>query len=244
MYTLGTKVEGQLVLILLGPPGAGKGTQCKRLLETLRIPHISTGDILRQNVRNQTTLGRRVKEILKSGSLVPDGLILDMLAERIVNPDCDKGFILDGFPRTRKQAELFDMSLSQWRTSFRHSTPIVIRLVVPRSSLIKRLAVREVCTTCGEVYSPHAHPALVSGRCDSDGSILVVREDDRVETIHERFRIYEQEISPIVDHYSKCDSVLDVDGNNAVEEVTAEILRTFLLRASVNSDSRKLKGTL
>lgn len=215
--------QSHMVLILLGPPGAGKGTQCKRLVEALQIPHVSTGDILRDNVRRGTELGCRVKGIMDAGGLVPDALILDMLGERITQSDCSGGFVLDGFPRTREQAE----SLDQYLSTVSGPAALVVRLTVPQPSLLKRLSTRHICPSCGAGYSSSVQPPRAPGQCDVDGSSLMAREDDREETILERLRIYEQQISPIVGHYSQNDAVLEVDGNRPVEEVTAEIQRVI-----------------
>jgi adenylate kinase len=216
-----------MVLILLGPPGAGKGTQCKRLAKALQIPHVSTGDLLRDNVRRDTGLGRRVKQIMDAGCLVSDVLIMDMLGQRIEQSDCAGGFILDGFPRNRKQAEALDIYLAALN---QRSSLLVLRLVVPQRALLTRLAARHICLFCGAGYSSSAQAPRVAGRCDFDGSSLIVREDDRRETILERLRIYEQQISPIVCHYSQHDAVLEVDGDRPVDEVTAGLLRGIRLR--------------
>ena len=215
------------VLILLGPPGAGKGTQCKRLTESLRIPHISTGDILRDNVRRGTALGCHAREVMDRGALVSDVLMLNMLAERIASADCASGFILDGFPRTLQQAEALDAFLFQLDESKRCCGPLVIRLVVGQSSLLRRLAGRRICPSCRAVYSTHLRPSRVLGLCDADSSPLVVREDDRQEIVLERLRTYEQQISAIVHHYSIQGRVLDIDGNQTEEQVAAQILEVI-----------------
>lgn len=224
-----TKGQPHRVLIVLGPPGAGKGTQCKKVAETLRIPHISTGEILRDHVRRATATGRRVKSIMESGDLVPDSLVLSMLAERITQGDCANGFILDGFPRTREQAESLDLYLSARN---RTVAPLVIRLVVPQVSLLKRLASRHICPTCEASYSETIQPPRVWGKCDVDGTPLTARLDDRRETALERLRVYEEQISPIIAHYKKCDSALEIDGDRLVDDVTIEILRIIKNRSS------------
>ena len=215
------------ILILLGPPGAGKGTQCKALAEALRIPHISTGDILRDNDRRDTELGRDVRKIMKNGNLVPDILMLNMLAARIAGVDCAGGFILDGFPRTQDQAESLDLHLSKQVGLEQRSQPFVIRLVVGGRSLLNRIAGRQICPACRTIYGTYLCRPCVSGKCDVDGAGLVVREDDREETILERLRIYEQQILPIVEHYSKHGSVREIDGDRVADDVTAEILRAM-----------------
>jgi adenylate kinase len=209
------------LLILLGPPGAGKGTQCSRLADVLQIPTISTGDILRDHVRRVTPLGQQVREIMDVGGLVSNALMMDMIADRIGHADCSRGFILDGFPRTREQAESLDDLLSSGRTLW---SVRVVRLMVSNASVLERLASRQICPVCGSVYGSAARPPRVSGICDADAAPLTVRSDDRRETVLQRLKIYGEQIAPILDHYARSTGVLEVDGDLPVEEVTADIL--------------------
>jgi adenylate kinase len=219
--------QGQIVVIVLGPPGAGKGTQCKMLAGNLRVPHISTGEILRENIRRDTELGRRVKATTEEGRLVPDDLVTNMLIERIDEADCAEGFVLDGFPRTRKQAALLDLGLSAHADAGQSSQRLVVRLIVSQRCLLKRLAGRKVCPACQTVYGVHQHQPKMPGMCDADGALLVTRQDDREETIAERLQSFDQQISPIVDHYARRCCVLEIDGDRPVDEVTSGILRTI-----------------
>jgi adenylate kinase len=223
------KVDEQspMVLILLGPPGAGKGTQCQKLVEALRIPHISTGDILRAHVRQDTEVGRRVKGIMDEGNLVSDALVWEMLSDRIAQSDCARGFLLDGFPRTREQAESLDSYLSLWNGLKRNPHPIVVRLVVSQKSLLQRLASRQVCPSCGTGYGAHLRPSKVAAVCDIDGTTLMIRGDDRAAVTFERQRVYESQIVPILGHYSKRDAVLEIDGDRPAPAVTEEILNSI-----------------
>lgn len=214
----------RMVLILLGPPGAGKGTQCKKLVEAVGLPRISTGDILRDNVFRNTKLGREVREIMERGNLVPDALVFDMLSERVAQNDCLSGFILDGLPRTREQAQLLDLYLSKEAKGRNSLSVMVIRLVVDRLSLVRRLTGRRICPTCGQVYSIHTRPPRTRGICDFDGCALVAREDDREGSILERLRIYEERVSSIVDYLGHS-NVVEVNGERRVEEVTEEIIK-------------------
>jgi adenylate kinase len=214
-------VPSRILLILLGPPGAGKGTQCSRLADMLEIPTVSTGDMLRDHVRRLTPLGQQVREILDTGGLVCDSLIVDMIADRIGYADCSRGLIHDGFPRTRDQAESLDGLLRSGRTRW---NVLVVHLIVSNTSVLERLASRQICPVCCTVYGSAATSPRVSGVCDADGSALAVRSDDRRETVLQRLKVYGDQIAPILDHYAHRTGVLEVDGDLPIDEVTAEIL--------------------
>jgi adenylate kinase len=224
-----TKTIGPV--ILLGPPGAGKGTQAKRISEKFGIPQISTGDILRENVALQTELGRKAKELMDRGELVPDNLVCEMVAERLSHTDCERGFILDGFPRTVSQAKwldaylegkLFDNTGQGGRKC--SIPPVVIRMVVEYNQLVKRLTGRRSCPTCGRIYNVHFQPPRVAGICDLDGSTLVTRKDDREEVIVERLRAYDRQTLPLVDYYRSTGHLREIDGDLPIEQVTAAAL--------------------
>lgn len=215
-------VSRKIVLVILGPPGAGKGTQCAQLAQKLTIPHISTGNILRNHVDRRSGLGTRVKEIVDTGSLVPDNVVLDILDQRIAHSDCAEGFILDGFPRTRAQAVALDSRLS---VSGKDIAIMAIHLIVPEGTLHGRLADRQVCPSCGTSYSNRAEPPKTPGKCDRDGTVLIVRADDVADIVRRRLLSYQQQISPIIEHYSNCGALLTVDGDQATHRVTAEVLQ-------------------
>jgi adenylate kinase len=216
-----------IVPIVLGPPGAGKGTQCKRLSEALQVPHISTGDLLREHIRKGTPLGAKVKRTIERGNLVPDSLIWEMLQERIGRSDCRQGFVLDGFPRTASQAERFDAYLAQHKSARHSLLPLVVRLAVDNSVLLRRLTGRRVCPKCASVFHIEFGAPQVPGHCDHDGAELFIRDDDRETTIRERLRVYEREISPILQHYGNDGRILEIAGDRPVEQVTEEILEAM-----------------
>lgn len=223
------------VLILLGPPGVGKGTQSRRIAEVLRIPNISSGDILRENVRDGGEAGEHLKMILERGELVPDSLVCDMVASRIAKADCEKGFIMDGFPRTREQAEFFQQRLTDLSTGVtrRHFEPILIRFCVAESTILERLSGRRVCPTCGGVYNVHSQPPSVAGRCNTDGSTLLIRDDDQPHTILRRLQIYEQEAWPLMEFYAGKSKMFEIDGDQPLEAITSEVMA--MVRQSFNS---------
>jgi len=211
-------------VILLGPPGAGKGTQAKQIVERYRVPQISTGDLLRDHVARGTSLGLEAKAIMARGELVPDELMYDMVADRLRQPDCRRGFVLDGFPRTAAQAgwldaflekELFDKS--------QMCPPVVIQLVVDYTQLLLRLTGRRSCPTCGRLYNIHFQPPRVDELCDVDGSRLITRNDDRSEVITERLVAYEKQTKPLVDYYRARNRLVPVIADRTVQEVTAQI---------------------
>lgn len=184
-------------LIFLGPPGAGKGTQAKRIAAEYGAPHLSTGDMLREHVTQGTELGRKAKPIMESGALVPDDIVLGMVEDRISRPDCERGFIFDGFPRTLAQAEALNRILEQQD----FGEPAVIYFRVADDVLLKRLTGRRTCKVGGEIYNIYENPPKVEGRCDNDGGELVQRPDDRPEVIRERLAAYEKQTMPLVSYY-------------------------------------------
>lgn len=228
---VGVKANQRVVgpIVLLGPPGAGKGTQAKLISETYGIPQISTGDILRDNVAGETELGLKAKEIMGRGDLVPDELVCGMVADRLVQADCVRGFILDGFPRTVRQAEWLDAQLEKMRAGEDNeaqqacSPPVVIRLVVEYNQLLQRLTGRRSCPTCGLIYNVYYQPPKVQGICDVDGTPLVARPDDAEEVISERLKAYEKLTLPLVDYYGSRRRLIEVNGDQPVEDVAAQI---------------------
>jgi adenylate kinase len=213
-------------VILLGPPGAGKGTQSKRVEQRYHIPQVSTGDILRQNVKADTALGRAAKEVMARGQLVPDDLVNPMVAERVREPDCDHGFILDGFPRTAAQAGWLDAFLEH--EFFDNSKPvngllIVIQLAVDYNELLLRLTGRRSCPACGRIYNVHLQPPKVDELCDVDGTKLVIRPDDREDVIRERLNAYAQLTQPVADYYESTGRLKSVNGDLPVDQVTPQI---------------------
>lgn len=213
-------------VILLGPPGAGKGTQAKRIAERYGVPQISTGDILRDNVQRGSELGLQAKAIMARGELVPDDLVCDMVALRLRQPDCERGFILDGFPRTAAQAgwldaffehEFFD-NLSEGK-----SLPIVIRIDVDYNQLLQRLTGRRTCSASGHIYNIHFQPPRADNLCDIDGSQLTTRNDDREEVISERLKTYELLTRPVVDYYERKGRLVSVNGDLPVDQVTGQM---------------------
>jgi adenylate kinase len=213
-------------IVLLGPPGAGKGTQAKRIAEHYGIPQISTGDILRGNVQRGTELGVQAKAIMARGELVSDDLVCDMVALRLHDADCERGFILDGFPRTAKQAgwldaffesELFDNSNGG------KCLPIVVRIDVDYNQLVKRLTGRRTCLATGHIYNVYFQPPRIADICDVDGSPLIIRSDDREEVIRRRLTEYDLQTRPVAEYYEQKGRLASVNGDLEVAEVTGQI---------------------
>jgi adenylate kinase len=216
-------------VVLLGPPGAGKGTQAKRIMERYGIPQVSTGDLLRQNVARGTELGMAAKAVMARGELVSDDLVCTMVRERLIQPDCQRGYILDGFPRTAAQAgwldalleaELFDNSRPT------RAWPIVVRLDVDYNQLLLRITGRRSCPTCGRIYNVHLQPPRVDELCDlAHATKLVTRNDDRLEVIRPRLMAYEEQTRPVADYYQRTGRLISVNGDLPMDEVTALIFR-------------------
>ncbi|HET9178860.1 MAG TPA: adenylate kinase [Terriglobia bacterium] len=208
------------ILIFLGPPGAGKGTQARAVARELGIPHISTGDILREAARKKTSLGLAAKAKMDKGELVPDEVISPIVEERLGRPDCKEGAILDGFPRTIAQAKFLDAMLERVGLG----EPLVLNIQVDADSVIERLTGRRTCPACGEIYNVYFNPAGHVGICDRDGSRLVQRADDNEDAIRIRLKAYEQDTLPLIDYYQRKDTLLQVDGNGAPAAITETLL--------------------
>ena len=207
-------------IVLLGPPGAGKGTQAQIISEKLGLPHISSGDIFRENLKNQTELGKLAKGFMDRGELVPDDLTIDMIRERLVRPDCAQGALLDGFPRTVAQAKALDGMLAE----FNGKVNAVPYINVPESVLVERLTGRWTCRAEGHVFHEKFSPPKVAGVCDHDGSELYQRADDNVETVTRRIRVFLDQTRPLIEYYQQAGSLLEVDGTQSIEKVGADLL--------------------
>ena len=201
-------------LILLGAPGAGKGTQATRLADQYHIPHISTGDIFRANLKEETPLGLKAKEYMDQGLLVPDELTVDLVMDRLAKPDCANGYILDGFPRTLVQAAALDAKVD---------IDAAINVEVPDEKIVKRMAGRRVCPKCGEPYHTEYKVPAKEGVCDRCGSLLIIRKDDKAETVLKRLAVYHDQTAPLIDHYQAAGKLITVDGTQSVEAVTDAI---------------------
>jgi len=211
-------------VILLGPPGAGKGTQAKQIAARYGIPQISTGDLLRDEVARGTCLGLHAKAIMDRGELVPDELLYGMVAERLRQADCRRGFILDGFPRTAAQAGWLDAFLEkEFFDKSQMCSPVVIQLVVDYTQLLLRLTGRRSCPTDGRLYNIHFQPPRVAGLCDVDGTPLIIRDDDREEVVAARLAAYEAQTKPVVDYYRAQGRLVPVNADQPIAEVTAQI---------------------
>lgn len=207
-------------LILLGPPGAGKGTQAKRVIEEFDIPHISTGDIFRKNIKEKTELGQKVEGLLAEGKLVPDELTIEIVWDRLDQEDCKNGFLLDGFPRTIPQAEALDEGLAKRGLKLDR----VLNIDVDKDSLVKRLSGRRVCPNCGASYHIDNNPPKVEGICDLCQTPVIQREDDKEQTVLDRIKVYDSQTKPLVDFYNKQDLVFTVDGTLPIDEITNKLV--------------------
>jgi adenylate kinase len=207
-------------IIFLGPPGAGKGTQAKILVEKYGIPQISTGDMLREHVAKGTELGLKAKEYMEKGQLVPDEIILSMVKERLSQPDAQKGFILDGFPRTVAQAEALDKMLEEMGRKIE----FVLALIVPDDELVTRLTGRRTCKNCGMMYHIKFKPPKVEGKCDVCGGELYQRPDDNEETVRNRLKVYHESTAPLIEYYKNKGVLFEIDGTKSIEEITQEII--------------------
>lgn len=206
-------------LILLGPPGAGKGTQASSIVAEYGITHISTGDIFRHNIKNETELGKKVKSYLDKGQLVPDELTIDLVWDRLSKDDCKKGFLLDGFPRTINQAEALQKGLEERGLKLDK----VINIDVDKNILVKRLSGRRVCKNCGETYHVDNKPTLKDGVCDKCSGEVIQRADDSEKTVLDRIEVYEKQTFPLIDFYKNLGLILTVDGTLSIEDVFSQI---------------------
>ena len=206
-------------IIMLGAPGAGKGTQAKRIAEKYGVPHVSTGDIFRANIKNGTQLGMEAKKYMDQGLLVPDELTVRILLDRVAQDDCKNGYVLDGFPRTIPQAEVLDEAL----TKLGDKIDYAIDVNVPDEKIIRRMSGRRACLTCGATYHIEHIPPKQEGSCDKCGSELVLRDDDKPETVKNRLAVYHEQTQPLIDFYEKKGVLKTVDGTLPMEEVFAAI---------------------
>lgn len=207
-------------IILLGAPGAGKGTQAKFLSEKYGIPQISTGDMLREAVSKGTELGKKAREFMNQGKLVPDEIVVGIVKERLRESDCERGFILDGFPRTIAQAEALDRIMAEMGKKI----DAVININVPEEEIVKRIVNRRICRKCGAIYHLIYDPPKNNGICDKCGGELYQRDDDKENVVRERFKVYRKNTEPLIEYYKKKGILFDVDGTKDIEKVKAEIL--------------------
>lgn len=207
-------------IVFLGPPGAGKGTQAKILVEKYGIPQISTGDMLREHVGKGTELGLKAKEYMEKGQLVPDEIILGMVKERLSQPDAQKGFILDGFPRTVAQAEALDKMLEEMGRKL----DVALALIVPDEELVLRLTGRRTCKNCGMMYHIKFKPPKIEGKCDACGGELYQRPDDNEETVRNRLKVYHESTAPLIEYYKNKGILAEIDGSKSIEEITQQII--------------------
>lgn len=208
-------------IIMLGAPGAGKGTQAKRIAQRYGIPHVSTGDIFRANIKNGTELGMKAKAYMDAGNLVPDEITIGMLLDRIHEADCEKGYVLDGFPRTIPQAESLTAALKERGEKMDYA----IDVDVPDENIINRMSGRRACLACGATYHIAYNPPKKEGVCDQCGEPLVLRKDDKPETVKNRLEVYHQQTQPLIDYYKK-EGILDqVDGTQNMDQVFEDIVK-------------------
>jgi len=212
-----------IYIVLLGPPGAGKGTQAQRVAKALSIPHISSGDIFRENIKNQTELGVKANQFIAKGELVPDDLTIEMINDRLSRTDCRPGALLDGFPRTPVQAE----ALAKILEDFHGKVDAVPYINVPEKVLVERLTGRWTCRSQGHVFHEKFNPPKQAGRCDLDGSELYQREDDKVETVTRRIKVYLEQTMPLIDYYKQKGVLIDIDGSLAIDQVTINLLKAL-----------------
>ena len=207
-------------IIMLGAPGAGKGTQAKKIAEKYGIPHISTGDIFRANIKNQTELGKKAKGYMDQGMLVPDELTLELIMDRFTNDDCKNGYVLDGFPRTIPQAEALTKALADKNDAVDYA----INVDVPDEAIVTRMSGRRACLACGGTYHIKFNPTKVEGICDACGGELVLRADDKPETVQKRLDVYHEQTQPLIDYYQTQNILKEVDGTLPLEDVFGAII--------------------
>lgn len=208
-------------IIMLGAPGAGKGTQAKKIADRYQIPHISTGDIFRANIKNGTELGKKAKAYMDAGNLVPDSLTLDLVMDRIAQEDCKNGYVFDGFPRTIPQAEALKGALD----AIGQTIDYAIDIEVPDENIINRMGGRRACVSCGATYHIQFAAPKVEGVCDRCGGTLTLRDDDKPETVKKRLDVYHEQTQPLIDFYKEEGCLVTVDGTKDVEEVLQSILK-------------------
>ena len=207
-------------IVLLGPPGVGKGTQAKALSERTRLAHISSGDLFRENIKNQTELGKLAQTFMTKGDLVPDDVTIAMIRDRLARPDCEAGAVLDGFPRTPAQADALEAMLREFDGQV-DSVPFI---TAPQDVLVERLSGRWTCRANGHIFNEKFSPPKEHGKCDFDGSELYQRDDDKAETVKRRIEVYMEQTSPLISYYRQHGKLLEVDGMQSIEQVTQALM--------------------
>lgn len=210
-------------IIMLGAPGAGKGTQAKKIAQKYDIPHISTGDIFRANIKNGTELGKKAKTFMDQGLLVPDELVVDLVVDRVAQDDCTKGYVLDGFPRTIPQAEALDAALEKVGQKMDYA----INVEVPDENIVARMSGRRACVDCGATYHIVYAPTKTEGICDNCGGNLILRDDDKPETVLKRLGVYHEQTQPLIEYYTEKKILVEVDGTIDINDVFTEIVKVL-----------------
>ena len=208
-------------IIMLGAPGAGKGTQAKKITSRYSIPHISTGDIFRANIKNGTELGKKAKTYMDQGLLVPDDLVVDLVVDRVNQDDCANGYVLDGFPRTIPQAEALDAALTEMGQSIDYA----INVEVPDENIVRRMSGRRACVNCGATYHIVYAPTKKENVCDACEGELILRDDDKPETVQKRLNVYHEQTQPLIDYYTEKNKLVEVDGTIDIEKVFDAIVK-------------------
>ncbi|MGD0879610.1 MAG: adenylate kinase [Anaerolineales bacterium] len=210
----------QKLIVLLGPPGVGKGTQAKIIAETTGLPHISSGDLFRENIKNGTELGKMAQSFMNKGELVPDDVTIGMIRDRLSRPDCNAGALLDGFPRTTVQAEALGKLLAE----FGGQVSIVPYITASAATLVDRLSGRWICKAQGHIFNEKSNPPRKTGVCDLDGSELYQRDDDKAETVTRRIQVYFAQTAPLIEYYRERKLLSEIDGARPIEQVSADLL--------------------